>query len=101
MAQGQAQLIRSDGSRRQDLNPRGGKTIVRRRLTPYIGLVDHRTEDSLETPCIDVCEMDAGTGLCIGCGRTLDEIAGWADMSNEERRAITALLPVLLETVKG
>jgi predicted Fe-S protein YdhL (DUF1289 family) len=59
-------------------------------------LVDHRTEDSLETPCIDVCEMDAGTGLCIGCGRTLDEIAGWADMSNEER-----LLPVLLETVKG
>jgi predicted Fe-S protein YdhL (DUF1289 family) len=58
----------------------------------------------LETPCIDVCEMDACSGLCVGCGRTLDEIAGWADMSKEERRAIMTLLPgrkALLETVKG
>jgi len=58
----------------------------------------------LETPCIDVCEMDASSGLCIGCGRTLDEIAGWADMSPEERRAIMAVLPArkaLNETVKG
>jgi predicted Fe-S protein YdhL (DUF1289 family) len=57
----------------------------------------------LETPCIDVCEMDACSGLCVGCGRTLDEITGWADMSKEERRAMT-LLPgrkALLETVKG
>ena len=58
----------------------------------------------METPCIDVCEMDASSGLCIGCGRTLDEIAGWADMSPEERRAIMAVLPArkaLNETVKG
>jgi len=58
----------------------------------------------LETPCIDVCEMDACSGLCIGCGRTLDEIAGWADMSPEERRAIMAVLPARKapnETVKG
>jgi predicted Fe-S protein YdhL (DUF1289 family) len=58
----------------------------------------------LETPCIDVCEMDACSGLCVGCGRTLDEITGWADMSKEERRAIMTLLPcrkALLETVKG
>ena len=58
----------------------------------------------METPCIDVCEMDASSGLCIGCGRTLDEIAGWADMSPEERRAIMAVLPARKapnETVKG
>jgi predicted Fe-S protein YdhL (DUF1289 family) len=58
----------------------------------------------LETPCIDVCEMDAGTGLCLGCGRTLDEIAGWAAMSPEERRTIMSVLPArkaLAETVKG
>ncbi|MGA7372164.1 MAG: DUF1289 domain-containing protein [Methyloceanibacter sp.] len=56
------------------------------------------------TPCIDVCEMDAASGLCLGCGRTIDEIARWADMTNEERRAIMAKLPArmaLLETVKG
>jgi uncharacterized protein len=37
--------------------------------------------------------MDACSGLCVGCGRTLDEITGWADMSKEERRAIMTLLP--------
>jgi predicted Fe-S protein YdhL (DUF1289 family) len=47
----------------------------------------------LETPCIDVCEMDGASGLCLGCGRTLDEITGWVDMSKEERRAIMTLLP--------
>ncbi|HSA67866.1 MAG TPA: DUF1289 domain-containing protein [Methyloceanibacter sp.] len=47
----------------------------------------------METPCIDVCEMDACSGLCIGCGRTIDEIARWAEMSPEERRAIMTVLP--------
>jgi hypothetical protein len=46
----------------------------------------------LETPCIDVCEIDAVSGLCVGCGRSLDEIASWAVMSEEERRAIMAIL---------
>ena len=58
----------------------------------------------METPCIDVCEMDDGTGLCRGCGRTIDEIARWGGMSREERRAIMAVLPArkaLSETVKG
>jgi predicted Fe-S protein YdhL (DUF1289 family) len=48
----------------------------------------------LETPCIDVCEMDARSGLCVGCARSLDEIARWGEMSHEERRAIMAALPV-------
>jgi uncharacterized protein len=47
----------------------------------------------LETPCVNVCLLDAETGLCIGCGRTIDEIAGWATMSDGERRAIMAALP--------
>ena len=58
----------------------------------------------LETPCIDVCEMDGASGLCLGCGRTIDEIARWAGMSPEERRTIMAVLPARKarsETVKG
>jgi predicted Fe-S protein YdhL (DUF1289 family) len=47
----------------------------------------------LETPCIDICEIDPRSGLCLGCGRTLDEIACWAEMSEQERRAIMARLP--------
>ncbi len=34
--------------------------------------------------------MDARTGLCIGCYRTLEEIGRWAAASNEEKRAILA-----------
>ena len=42
----------------------------------------------IETPCIKVCVIDPASGLCRGCGRTLDEIALWGSMSGEERRRI-------------
>jgi predicted Fe-S protein YdhL (DUF1289 family) len=45
--------------------------------------------------------MDAGSGLCIGCGRTLDEIAGWAAMSAEERMAVLPARKTRNATVKG
>ncbi len=45
------------------------------------------------TPCIKVCAVSGQTGHCIGCGRTLPEIAGWGRMSEPERLAIMALLP--------
>jgi predicted Fe-S protein YdhL (DUF1289 family) len=51
----------------------------------------------METPCVDVCEIDAASGLCIGCGRTIDEIAGWSQMSPEDRRGIMATLPARLQ----
>jgi predicted Fe-S protein YdhL (DUF1289 family) len=47
----------------------------------------------IESPCIKICTMDAASGLCIGCGRTLDEIARWSAMSDAERRAIVTALP--------
>jgi uncharacterized protein len=46
----------------------------------------------IETPCIKVCAMEAATGLCSGCGRTLDEIARWATMSDRERATIMRCL---------
>jgi uncharacterized protein len=47
----------------------------------------------LETPCINVCLLDDATGLCAGCGRSIDEIARWSAMSDRERSDIMALLP--------
>jgi uncharacterized protein len=44
----------------------------------------------METPCINVCVIEAETGLCAGCSRSLDEIARWSAMSGEERRRIMA-----------
>ncbi len=44
--------------------------------------------DFVPSPCISVCRIDAATGLCEGCFRTLDEIAVWSRASEEEKRAI-------------
>lgn len=49
------------------------------------------------SPCINICRMDAASGLCLGCARTLDEIARWAQASEAERRAILAALPARRE----
>ncbi|MGA9005037.1 MAG: DUF1289 domain-containing protein, partial [Pseudolabrys sp.] len=34
----------------------------------------------IETPCVKICTLDARMGLCLGCGRTVDEITRWATM---------------------
>jgi len=47
----------------------------------------------METPCVDVCVIDAPTGLCAGCGRTLAEIAAWSTLAPAERRKIMSELP--------
>ena len=49
--------------------------------------------DEIASPCINVCRMNPGTGLCEGCLRTLDEIAAWSAMSPDEKRAVLARLP--------
>lgn len=48
---------------------------------------------SIATPCVKVCMVDGAGGLCLGCGRTLPEIAKWTRYTDEERAAITASLP--------
>ena len=47
---------------------------------------------SKETPCIAVCIMDPGTSLCLGCGRTLPEIARWHRMDTAERQVVMSQL---------
>jgi predicted Fe-S protein YdhL (DUF1289 family) len=46
----------------------------------------------IESPCNKTCTMDAASGLCIGCFRTLDEIARWAAMSEAERADVIRAL---------
>lgn len=48
---------------------------------------------SIATPCIKVCTVDGTSGLCLGCLRTLGEIAGWAKLDEPTRERIMAELP--------
>lgn len=47
------------------------------------------------SPCMNVCVLDAQR-TCIGCRRTLDEIARWGRMSAAEQWAVVARLERLL-----
>ena len=47
----------------------------------------------MESPCIKICTYDPDSGLCRGCGRSLDEIGGWFSMTDVERRAVMEKLP--------
>ncbi len=49
-----------------------------------------RPPRSIATPCVMVCTVDGASGLCLGCFRTLPEIATWSRMSEEERATIMA-----------
>jgi uncharacterized protein len=42
------------------------------------------------SPCISVCRMDAHSGWCQGCYRSLNEIASWSGLGDEDRRAVWA-----------
>ena len=42
----------------------------------------------LPSPCINVCQMDASSGLCQGCLRTIAEIVAWGNANEAEKRAI-------------
>lgn len=45
------------------------------------------------SPCIKICSIEETTGFCLGCGRTLREVAQWTRLSDEQQRALKAELP--------
>ena len=45
------------------------------------------------SPCVKVCVMDEADLYCLGCKRTLGEIARWSQMTDVERAAVWAQLP--------
>ena len=53
---------------------------------------------AIESPCVKVCTLDAHSGLCLGCGRRIDEIERWTRISAHERAAVMADLPARLAT---
>ena len=49
-------------------------------------------EAPVVSPCTNVCRIDAASGWCEGCLRTLDEIAVWSALDAAARRAVCAEL---------
>lgn len=43
--------------------------------------------DRPDSPCIGVCSTLFGP-VCIGCGRTVDEVSQWVGMTPEQREVV-------------
>ena len=52
---------------------------------------------AVPSPCVSICRMDMDTGLCEGCRRTLDEVAAWGRMGEDEKRDVWALIAKRLD----
>ncbi|MES2632150.1 MAG: DUF1289 domain-containing protein [Pseudomonadota bacterium] len=59
-----------------------GLLAERARLVAEGGLAE------VPSPCVSVCRMDPVTQWCEGCFRTLDEIAAWSVLPQDERRRV-------------
>jgi len=53
------------------------------------------------TPCVQICVIDPRSALCIGCGRTVTEIAAWEDLDEPSRLAIMAGLQARLVAARS
>jgi predicted Fe-S protein YdhL (DUF1289 family) len=42
----------------------------------------------VKSPCTNICTMSSDGKLCMGCGRTIEEITNWYYFSNEEKKKI-------------
>ncbi|MGB5559427.1 MAG: DUF1289 domain-containing protein [Paracoccaceae bacterium] len=49
--------------------------------------------DEVESPCVKVCVVHPTERLCVGCLRSIDEIARWSRMTPDQRREIMLDLP--------
>ncbi|PRX34166.1 hypothetical protein B0G75_102195 [Paraburkholderia sp. BL18I3N2] len=57
-------------------------------MTTMTAGLDNEDHHAVPSPCINVCRMDASTGWCEGCLRTIDEIAGWSLFDDDAKRAV-------------
>jgi predicted Fe-S protein YdhL (DUF1289 family) len=55
----------------------------------------------VSSPCNRLCVVHPTAQMCIGCGRSLDEIGRWIALSETERAAIMAELPARLAALNG
>ncbi|UTH74524.1 cysteine-rich CWC family protein [Chromobacterium sp. IIBBL 290-4] len=61
------------------------------------------SDKAVPSPCVGVCRLDDSGGTCVGCRRTLDEIAAWSsyDAARKEQvwqRLLSLPLPVRRKT---
>jgi predicted Fe-S protein YdhL (DUF1289 family) len=57
--------------------------------------------DDVPSPCVSVCRMDAERVFCIGCLRTIPEIAGWSRADAASKRSVWRAIEVRASAQAG
>lgn len=47
-------------------------------------------QQTVPSPCVGVCKMDAAKGWCAGCFRTLEELTVWSRATDATKLAVWA-----------
>lgn len=58
---------------------------------PLINLrdaMDHHSGPGVPSPCVSICELDERQGQCKGCYRSLQEIAVWGQLGDDDKIAV-------------
>ena len=55
----------------------------------------------IASPCLQVCMVDGRSRHCVGCYRTLPEIARWSRLTDAERDEIIQALPARGERIRA
>lgn len=58
-------------------------------------------QNPVPSPCQSVCTMDASLGLCVGCLRSLAEIAEWSQATPERKRQIWLNIQTRVSVASG
>jgi predicted Fe-S protein YdhL (DUF1289 family) len=82
----------ADCTARPNSASEGAENARKARYDPEMTSSPVTSDAQIRTPCIKICTVDGGSGLCIGCLRTLPEIAGWSGFTPAERDRIMAEL---------
>lgn len=48
--------------------------------------------DEVQSPCVNICVIHPKERLCVGCLRSIDEIAMWSSMDDKQRSQILSEL---------
>ena len=49
--------------------------------------------EEVQSPCVKLCVVHPEARICVGCFRSIDEIASWSRLSAPERTALMTDLP--------
>ena len=56
-------------------------------------------EQRLANPCVQICVQDREDGVCLGCGRTSEEINNWLNIPRADREKIIPQLDERIEQI--